>query len=60
MSTICGFDHIENKDTLYHEKDCMKKLCTKKSLLTIKIIKKTEIIFITQVNIEAQHIVFVI
>ena len=28
MSTICGFDHIENKDTLYHEKDCMKKLCT--------------------------------
>ena len=27
MSIICGFYHIENKDTLYHEKDCMKKLC---------------------------------
>ena len=27
MSTIWGFDHIGNKDTLYHEKDCMKKFC---------------------------------
>ena len=28
MSTIWGFDHIENKNTLYHGKDCMKKFCT--------------------------------
>ena len=28
MSTIWGFDHIENKDTLYCGKDCMKKFCT--------------------------------
>ena len=27
MSTIWAFDHIENKHTLYHEKDCMKKSC---------------------------------
>ena len=27
MSTIWGFDHIENKHTLYCGKDCMKKLC---------------------------------
>ena len=25
MSTIWAFDHIENKHTLYREKDCMKK-----------------------------------
>ena len=25
MPTIWGFDHIENKHTLYHRKDCMKK-----------------------------------
>ena len=28
MSTIWGFDHIEDKHTLYHGKDCMKKFCT--------------------------------
>ena len=28
MSTIWVFDHIENKDTLYRGKDCMKKFCT--------------------------------
>ena len=27
MSTILAFDHIENKHTLYHGKDCMKKFC---------------------------------
>ena len=27
MSTIWGFDHIENKYTLYRGKDCMKMLC---------------------------------
>ena len=27
MSTIWAFDHIENKHTLYHGKDCMKKFC---------------------------------
>ena len=27
MSTIWGFDHIENKHTLYCGKDCMKKFC---------------------------------
>ena len=27
MSTIWGFDHIENKHSLYHGKDCMKKFC---------------------------------
>ena len=27
MSTIWGFDHIGNKDTLYYQKDCMKKFC---------------------------------
>ena len=26
-STICAFDHIENKHTLYWGKDCMKKFC---------------------------------
>ena len=28
MSTIWGFDHIEDKHTLYRRKDCMKKFCT--------------------------------
>ena len=28
MSTIWGFDHIENKHTLYLGKDYMKKFCT--------------------------------
>ena len=28
ISTIWGFDHIEDKHTLYCGKDCMKKLCT--------------------------------
>ena len=28
MSTIWGFDHIENKHTLYCVEDCMKKFCT--------------------------------
>ena len=28
MSTIWGFDHIENKHTLYCGKDCIKKFCT--------------------------------
>ena len=28
MSTMWGFDHIEDKHTLYHGKDCMKKFCT--------------------------------
>ena len=27
MSTIWAFDHIENKHTLYHGKDYMKKFC---------------------------------
>ena len=27
MSTIWAFDHIENKHSLYHGKDCMKKFC---------------------------------
>ena len=27
MSTIQGFDHIKDKHTLYHKKDCMKKFC---------------------------------
>ena len=27
MSTIWGFDHIEDKHTLYGGKDCMKKFC---------------------------------
>ena len=27
MSAIWGFDQIENKHTLYCEKDCMKKFC---------------------------------
>ena len=28
ISTIWGFDHIEDKHTLYRGKDCMKKFCT--------------------------------
>ena len=28
MSTIWGFDHIDDKHTLYSGKDCMKKFCT--------------------------------
>ena len=27
MSKIYGFRHIENKHTLYREKDCLKKIC---------------------------------
>ena len=27
MSTIWAFWHIENRHTLYHGKDCMKKIC---------------------------------
>ena len=103
MSTILGFDHMENKHTLSLGKNCIKKFCTSlrehakkkhtidfenkkmlllrkeelksyqdlkvcsicrekslKSLLKIKITEKSQIIVITQVNIEAEHIVFVI
>ena len=28
MPTIWRFDHIEDKHTLYHGKDCMKKFCS--------------------------------
>ena len=28
MATIWAFNHIENKHSLYHGKDCMKKFCT--------------------------------
>ena len=28
MSTIWGFDHIEDKHTLYRGEDCMEKFCT--------------------------------
>ena len=28
MSTTLGFDHIEDKHTLYCGKNCMKKFCT--------------------------------
>ena len=28
VSTIGGFDHIENKSTSHRGKDCMKKFCT--------------------------------
>ena len=28
MSTIWGFDHIENKHSLCRGKDCIKKYCT--------------------------------
>ena len=28
MSIIWAFDNIENKHTLYHRKDCLKKFCT--------------------------------
>ena len=28
VSTIWGFDHKEDKHTLYRGKDCMKKCCT--------------------------------
>ena len=27
MSTIWGFDHIEDKHTLFRGKDCIKKFC---------------------------------
>ena len=27
MTTIWGFNHIEDKHTLYRRKDCMKKFC---------------------------------
>ena len=27
VSTICGFDHIKDKHTLYRGKDCMEKFC---------------------------------
>ena len=27
MSTVWGFDHIKDKRTLYHGKDCLKKFC---------------------------------
>ena len=37
MSIIWGFDHIENKHTLYHGKDCMKKFdFEKKKMLPLK------------------------
>ena len=28
MSSICAFDHVENKYSLYLEEDCVKKFCT--------------------------------
>ena len=28
MSTVCAFNHIGNKHTLYPRKDCMKKFCS--------------------------------
>ena len=27
MSTICAFDHIENRHNLYRGEDCMKNFC---------------------------------
>ena len=27
MPAICPFAHLENKNSLYHGKDCMKKFC---------------------------------
>ena len=30
LSIIWAFDHIGNKHTLYHRKDCMKKYCWQK------------------------------
>ena len=101
MSIIWGFDHIENKHTLYCIKGYFKKFCTflrehakniidfeKRKLLPLtkeelksdqdaklcyicgkifikklandKIIGKLVIILIIHVNVEAQHIVFVI
>ena len=101
MSIIWGFDHIENKHTLYRRKGSIKKFCASlrehakdiidfekrkmlpltkeelksdqdaklcyicgkifiKKLANDKIIGKLEIILIIHVNVEAQHIVFVI
>ena len=101
MSTIWGFDHIENKYTLYHRKDCMKKFreslrehagniisFEKKKMLLLtkeelKLHQDAKVCFVCgernwkkpsksviyqkvrdhcpiQVNIEAQHLVFLI
>ena len=38
MSTIWGFDHIEDKHTLYCPKDCMKMFCESLRQHTQKII----------------------
>ena len=47
MSTIWAFDHIENRNTLFRRKDCMKKFCeclTEHARNTIYFEQKTEVI----------------
>ena len=73
MSAIWAFDHIENKHTLYRGKDCMKKFCEslREHAKNIIDFEKKKMLPLTkeelkshqdtiQVNLEAQHIVFVI
>ena len=48
MSTIWAFDHIENKHTLYHGKDCMKKFCESlrectKNIIDLEILKNVTV-----------------
>ena len=40
MSTIWGFDHMNNKHSLYHGKDCMKKFCESLKEYATRIIVK--------------------
>ena len=63
MWTIWAFDPIENKHTLHHGKDFMKKCCEPLTEHTNNIIKvniRLEIFSIIQVNIEVQQKGFVI
>ena len=40
MSTIWGFDHMNNKHSLYHGKDCMTKFCESLKEYATRIIVK--------------------
>ena len=57
MSTIWGFDHIEDKHTLYRGKDCMKKFCTslKEHAKNIIDFEKKKMLPLTKVELKSHQ-----
>ena len=57
MSTIWGFDHIEDKHTLYRRKDCVKKFCASLREHTKNIIdfEKKKMLLLTTEELESHQ-----